>query len=179
MSKKLLLGGFCFQLLVLGGMWVTALYPHWVGQEILLRCRPYDPRNLFMGNYARLNPEISRLSMDLAKPDTKNQKIRAGEVIYVTLKLVDNVWEAESFSLNQPEQGTYIKGRASNSTIWSTGLSSVEVQYGIEEFYASPEVAQSIENDARRAGGSGLIRVKLAPNGMAGLVGFEMGQASS
>ena len=47
-----------FQLVVMAGVWVNGFYPLWLGEEVRLKTRPVDPRDLFRGNYRMSDGEV-------------------------------------------------------------------------------------------------------------------------
>ena len=55
-----LVAAVLLQLAVLGGLFVYSQYPLWVGTEVRLATVPVDPRDLFRGQYVRLNYAPSR-----------------------------------------------------------------------------------------------------------------------
>ena len=55
-----LVAAVLLQLAVLGGLFVYSQYPLWVGTEVRLATVPVDPRDLFRGQYVRLNYALSR-----------------------------------------------------------------------------------------------------------------------
>jgi uncharacterized membrane-anchored protein len=67
MTKRLIpaavLMAIAFQIVVLAGEYLGAVYPLWTGQEIKLKIVPVDPRSLFRGNYARLGYSISTVDL--------------------------------------------------------------------------------------------------------------------
>jgi uncharacterized membrane-anchored protein len=132
------------QILVLGGMYVSASMPLWVGQEVWLETRPVDPRSLFRGNYARLSYDISTISStEINDPGV----LRHGEVIYVSLKEEDaSIWTFASASLEMPSSGVFIRGRIQYPTNQSETL---QVNYGIEAFFAPKDKAIALEKDLR------------------------------
>lgn len=163
-NKKIWL--FCalaFQIIVLMGIYIKAALPLYFGEEIIVNTRPVDPRSLFRGNYARLNYDFSRLEYSKMQP---KQEIRKGEVLYVSLVAKDGVYHAESFSMQRPESGIYLRGR-SQSNVLKRSKRRVSIRYGIEAFFASPEKAIALEEQLRddalavlMVSSSGQVRVK-------------------
>jgi uncharacterized membrane-anchored protein len=118
-----------FQLAVLAGELLIAVYPRWTGVPMRVLVEPVDPRDLFRGNYARLGYSFNRVSEDLWQGD---DTLRPGQVVYVTLdeKVLDSEvavsnstgvvddenntdWVASSITLDPPKNARFIRGRVS------------------------------------------------------------------
>ncbi len=157
-----LLAVIIFQTCVLAGEYLGAVYPLWTGKAIKLRTQPIDPRSLFRGNYARLRYDIASIpSADFNHPD----RLRNGEVIYVTLKDESNgIYSYASVSLDKPANGVFIRGRIANDSWRHTAL-SYHVKYGIEAYFAPKQKAIALE----RKLGNALAVVMVADNGRATL----------
>lgn len=169
MKNRTLIIGFFLQAMVLIGMWINCQYPHWVGKEIVLEARPFDPRSLFLGNYARINLEIGSLDRSLAAANTRF--IAQGQKVYVALEQKEDVWVAKNFSSVRPD-GTYIVGRATYPFDFDQNYSRINLNFGIEEYYADPDTAKEIEDLARNRGTKTYVSVKLTENGVAALAGL-------
>lgn len=119
-----------FQLAVLAGELLVAVYPRWTGVPVRVLVEPVDPRDLFRGNYARLGYSFNNVSEQLWNgPET----LRRGQVVYVTLspKVLGSEetvlsltnatagddgntdWVASSITLEQPKNVRFIRGRVS------------------------------------------------------------------
>lgn len=152
-----------FQITVLAGEYVGAIYPLWSGEEIRLKTIPVDPRSLFRGNYARLRYEISTIAgKDLAG----KENLRNGEVVYVRLKPdADGLYVFDGAGLEKPGSGPFIRGRLQRER--SQGRSVMyEVRYGIEAYFAPKEKALALEREMR---GGGIAVIMVAGSGKAAL----------
>lgn len=151
--------GFClaiaFQFAILLGMVGSSALPLYTGVDIVLKTRPVDPRSLFRGNYARLSYDISVIDAALL-PDVN---LRSGEKIYVSLsENSEGVHELSAVSLEKPMNGVFIAGRVLFRSNW-TSRSSIQVNYGIEAFFAPPEEALEIEVSLRNSKAIALVSV--------------------
>lgn len=151
-----------FQIVVLAAEYLNAVYPLWTGQEVKLKVIPVDPRSLFRGNYARLNYDISR--MTLSREATVKPP-RNGEVIYVTLKPnKDGIHSYTGASFEKPAEGLFLRGRIGQQG-WSESA-SLRVRYGIEAYFAPKEKALALEKKLRNGG---IAQIMVAANGKATL----------
>lgn len=172
-SKYVLSVGVLFQCAVLGLIYWSALYPLIFGSAVTLQVRPFDPRDPFMGNYAQLQYDVGRPSVDLLDPEVT--RIRRGETVYVGLEKVGEAFKPRSIGLAPPEAGTFLRGRAlyrferGASQYW---MNRIEIAFGIERYYASPDRALAIEQRVRIRPNmqASLVQVMVAKNGAARLV---------
>ena len=167
MSKKTITTGLVivivFQIMVLAGEYLGAIYPLWSGEEIRLKTVPVDPRSLFRGNYARLRYGISSIE---GKYLSEKKDLRNGEVVYVKLKPdADGLYVFDGVSLKKPESGPFIRGRLQGKHSQRKDV-FYNVRYGIEAYFAPKEKAQALEKKLRNGG---VAIVMIAGNGKASL----------
>ncbi|MCH8543052.1 MAG: GDYXXLXY domain-containing protein [Alcanivorax sp.] len=156
------------QLLVLAGVYLGARYPLWVGEEVTLEVVPVDPRDMFRGNYARLEYAVSVVPAALFDAGDSNAlpALRRGERVYVSVSRGDDgFWHATGLSRVQPEEGVFLRGRI----VWSSGA-FYRVRYGIEAWFAPKEKALALERDLVSGG---VARIRVAPGGRAALAALE------
>ncbi|KAA3613357.1 MAG: hypothetical protein DWQ05_17870 [Calditrichaeota bacterium] len=167
MNKKYLLSGLVvvilFQICVLGGEYLNAVYPLWTGQEIKLRIVPVDPRSPFRGNYLRLRYGISTI----AKSELGQiERPRNNEIIYISLQPGhDGFYEFAAASLDIPQDRLFIRGRIQNPR-WRKDVPEYTVFFGIEAWFASEEKVDALDKELRR---NGVAVVVVAKNGKAAL----------
>lgn len=150
------------QLSVLVGEYLLAQYPLWVGESVTLRMQPRDPRDLFRGNYARLQYDISQLSPSLLNAD--QDPLRDGARVYLSLAVDEHgIAQPVALSLTAPATGPVIRGRVRHH--W--GGDWMTVEYGIEAWFAPLDKALALERDLMQGG---LAEVKLTASGRAALV---------
>ena len=143
MSRRRLAGwaAVLLQLAVLGGLFVYSQYPLWVGTEVRLATVPVDPRDLFRGQYVRLNYALSR------QPEMELP--RAGDPVFVRLQRDGALWRADGVRLREPDgERLYLRG-----TIERVSGGELHIRYGIEAWFAAPEEARP--TGAGRGGGPG------------------------
>jgi len=153
MKNRLVTGlilAIMLQFVVLTGMYVNAALPMWTGSEIRVKTVPVDPRSMFRGNYARLSYEFSLLQR---KQFPDNVELRNGEVLYVVLKPgADGLFSLSHVSLEKPSDEVFIRGRINSRHNRIRGLSTLQVKYGIEAFFAPKIKALQLEKDLRNGG---------------------------
>ncbi len=147
------------QLAVLGGLFVHSQYPLWVGREVRVATLPVDPRDLFRGQYVRLNYGFSRLPIpDMELP-------RGGDDVYVPLEREGDLWRAGRAQLRPPTRPPFLHG-----TILRVAGGEMVVRYGIEAWFAPLDDALRLEADLRDGG---VARLKVTADGRAALVAVE------
>lgn len=90
---------------------IIAYRDHWVstGERIILKTVPVDPRDIFRGDYVRLDYEITNLDLDKL---SFKEKFSVNEKIFVKLlKSDDSTYRPVSVSKEIPSEGTFIQGR--------------------------------------------------------------------
>ena len=111
----------------------TKIFTLQIGEQILLEVVPIDPRDIFRGEYARLNYKISTVSL----PEIN--KIRENQIVYVTLRKGEKYWEVAGTGTEKP----VLKG----SEVFIAGKKrwGNRVEYGIESYYVPEGKAVEIE----------------------------------
>ena len=109
------------------------------GEEIRLRAEPVDPLDVFRGNYVVLRYDISSPSVFT--------RVSRGERVCVGLHRSGNAWTGGHAEPGPAPDGTAICGRARRA---AEPGERVEVVFGIETYYASPERAREIEQSISR-----------------------------
>lgn len=180
-ARALVAGAIC--LAVLGGMLVGHAWPLWTGQVVVLAARPVDPRDLFRGEFVRLDTPATVLA--IAKSGAKGDGSDvvttigewpsddiAGRVVYVQLgpsvaPLVSGgvpEHRAVSISLDPVPGAINLRGRVHWSHLEEQGR--IRVGYGLDAFYMQEGTAPPVE-EAMRAGRPVQMEVAIASSGRA------------
>jgi uncharacterized membrane-anchored protein len=161
MSRRLVALVVLAQLLVLAWM---AGEREWIlrtGKVIFLRTAPVDPRDLFRGDFVRLQYEINSPRAETSEPvATPEANSKRHEVVYTRLKPAgEGLYEADGVSSTQPDDGVFLRGRTENS--WRMGWrgnAHYFVTYGIEQLFVEQGSGQAIED---RRGTRGQMQVPM------------------
>lgn len=154
MKKVLILLAVGFQILVLAWM---AINREWIvryGETVYLRTAPIDPRDIFRGDFVRLNYEISQLGSRLLEEQLKTDKIKRADTLYVLLETgPEGVAKMRGVTRSKPFGGLFVRGRAKNT--WSARYpSSLSMKYGIEKYFV--EQGKGLEMEKRRGTRTGV-----------------------
>jgi len=125
----------CFQILFLLLMIGMKQFTLYTGKKILLEIVPIDPRDIFRGEYVRLNYKISTIKL----PNVR--EIKKNSVVYVTLKKTEKYWEPLAVNQEKPILGEgeiFLVGKKR----WGN-----HIEYGIESFFVPEGKAIEIERD--------------------------------
>lgn len=136
------------QLLVLAWMAGEREWIQRTGQVVYLRTAPVDPRDLFRGDFVRLQYEINSVRAEgldppaVASPDRKRH-----EIMYTRLRPTgEGLYEAAGTGPARPTDGVYIRGRTEDS--WRMGWRGAGhtlVKYGIEQLFVEQGTGRAIE----------------------------------
>lgn len=124
-ERGVLLTTAALQVVVLGAMIVIRSLPLWLGETVLLRVQPLDPRDLFRGDYVILTYEMNRMPVEGLPADAYDR--HDDRAVYVTLEpeADGRHWRPVKASLTPPASGKYIKGK------YAAGM----LRFGIEAYY--------------------------------------------
>lgn len=173
-QRLILFAAICLQVIVLVSMIGLHAAPYLVGDRILLRVVPIDPRDIFRGDYVVLSYDISRVpaagiagipqSGNWWSRRTNRDAWLADRMVYVTLEPEPDGrhWKAGTISTEQPASGKFIRGT------YSPQFGQAPIQYGIEAYYVQEGHGRDLEQlrNSRRLS----AEIALAPWGQAKLV---------
>jgi len=176
MRKFLVILAVGFQIALLAGMAGQREFIFRTGKIVYLRTRPVDPQDLFRGEYARLDYDISHVNRSFLRDgltkisdETDGRKCRR---VYAVLNAPDN-GPAELLCLTdkKPKEGTFIRGWLQHYYGYNT---MAEVQYGIEAFFVEQGSSQKLQRPRRQDIALTLeMETALGKNGTAVLKGYH------
>lgn len=185
-TRALLAGAMC--LAILGGMLVGHAWPLWTGRTVVLPVRPVDPRDLFRGEFVRLDTPIAAVGIARSGGTTTQADVlpvvgswplenTAGRVVYVQLAPRDSApvggapeYRAVSISVRSVPGAINLRGRVHWTEAMDrsdrTTVDRVRIDYGLDAFYMQEGTARPVE-DAMRAGRPVQMEVAIASSGRA------------
>ena len=181
MKKLLLILAILFQLGALLWMALSREYVVQTGEVIKILTAPIDPRDLFRGDFVRLDYDISALPSDLLEAHLADQKLKKGLVLYVTLqKDSRGLVKPVSVSDMKPAHNIlFLKGHLSRNWEQNKHVSStLAVKYGIEQYFIEQGKGLDIENRRGRRNELQtpmIMQVALSASGTAIIKGHEWG----
>ena len=141
MKHKFLIIAFVVQFVLIVLVFLNAYLPLLLGDELRVRARGYDPRDILSGNFVRLDYGI-RVKEDELPQD---RQIKEFFVLLVD-ENNDEVFEFGKILLDEPQNELYIKAKRSHR--WSDSL-----EIGAEKYFAPKEKALEIERKLRSLSG--------------------------
>jgi uncharacterized membrane-anchored protein len=161
-SRRWLILAIAAQLLVLAWMAGEREWIFRTGQVVHLRTAPIDPRDLFRGDFVRLQYDVNnvrREHVDAAMAAPAGER-RRHEVVYTRLQPAgEGVYEAAGTSLERPAQGPFLRGRTEDG--WRLGWRGgghFFVKYGIEQLFVEQGAGLAIE---KRRGARDALQVPM------------------
>ena len=133
MKHKFLVFAFVMQFALIALVFFSAYLPILFGDEVKLRARGYDPRDILSGNFVRLDYDIRVKEGELPQ----NKQIKEFFVMLVD-ENADGVFEFGDIVLDEPQNALYVK--AKRTYVWSDTL-----VIGAEKYFAPKEKALEIE----------------------------------
>ena len=157
--KQLLIGlAIAFQIGVVASM---AISREWVlanGTPHTFQTAPVDPRDIFRGDYVRLNYLFSVLPAERVDEAIIENGLRKGQKVFLSLELDPNgILQGKRLYLTPPKEGPYIRGRSRQHWPYrnyrrlsperreKVHLGPVSIKYGIEQYYVEQGSGRAIE----------------------------------
>lgn len=191
MNRKALLAwsAVAFQVGVVAAMAISREWILATGTPHLFQTAPVDPRDIFRGDYVRLDYLFSSLPAQQLEAAILEQGLTKGQKVYLALDRDSNgVSRAGRLYASPPQGQAYLAGRSVNH--WHYGrqyrdrpqpraeeeLLPVAVKYGIEQYYVEQGAGRAME--AQRGSRSEfqvplLIHARVASSGEAVIDGYE------
>ena len=195
MKKPFILLAIALQI---GAVAAIALHKEWglrSGQSLVVQTAPIDPRDIFRGDYVRLDYLFSRLRADQIDPALRERGLRKGELVFLAMKTApDGIAIARQLQLERPPF-PYLPGRVQkewpyrgypDSSPQQRARGKLEswplsVDYGIGRFYV--EQGKGLEMEAIRGGRDDyqrpmLVELAVPESGQALIRGYRWADVS-
>ncbi len=131
-KKKLFIGIAIFWLIIIVGFIAIKEYTLQTGEEVILKTRPVDPRDLFRGDYLVLNYDIGNVDVsDFDKGDT----------VYVGLQVDEGGYAHAAGVYKNPPEGLFIKGIVRRRDFFLRS----NIKFGIESCFIPEGKGEAIE----------------------------------
>jgi len=128
-----------FWIVIIGGLIAFKEFTLQTGDEVLLKTRLVDPRDLFRGDYVVLSYDIGSVNMDVLPHQGSN--FNEGDKVYVSLNVDDNkIGTLTNIEKNKPSEGIFVAG-----TVKSTRNNRLSIGYGIESYFIPEGTGEEIE----------------------------------
>ena len=144
MDRKTFIKAMLVPAIILLGFIGYNYYTLNLGQEILLKTIPVDPRDLFRGDYVNLRYEISAIDLGSMIYD---RPFANGEDVFAILAKGDKFWSVTRIGhYSQPLQRNEvcIKGKVTSSY-----ENRINVEWGVESYFVPEGKGKDIEQNIR------------------------------
>ncbi len=143
------------QVLVLAFMAAEREYIVQFGETVYLRTAPLDPRDLFRGDFVRLNYDISTIGAGQMHGTPQDYLKEKGRKVFAVLAKGANGLASLDYATGvRPDEDLYVRGRLTHSWRWRGAVRSARVRYGIEQLFV--EQGKGISIEKRRGQREGL-----------------------
>jgi uncharacterized membrane-anchored protein len=134
------------------------------GKTIALQTVPYDPTDVFYGDYAILKFEIEDVKGSLVDADLLGQLTNGqdGVPVYVSLKQNGNVYVVQQISEKRPNTELYLKGNLETKYYNPTadGEKIYHVDYGLDRYYVEEGTGKELERKSQQGKLIAQLKVK-------------------
>ena len=167
------------QLLVVAWLASEREWIYRTGRVVYLRTAPIDPRDLFRGDFVRLQYEINSVRPEgidpaaVAAPESKRH-----EVMYTRLRPAgEGLFEAAGTGTTRPTEGVFLRGRTEDPwRLGWPGRGHTFVKYGIEQLFVEQGGGKGIEDRRGRRDGLQVpmeVEVAIGSSGTAVIRGYR------
>jgi uncharacterized membrane-anchored protein len=151
MNKRVFIAIGLFWLLIILGFVAFKEFTLRNGEDVLLKTRPVDPRDLFRGDYIILNYDISTL--DISTLNTDSQNFEENDNVFVSLNNEGNYGIPTGVHKSAPKEGLFLKGKIKN-----VNSNTLSIEYGIESYFVPEGKGWEIQ---RQSGSNLEVRVAI------------------
>ena len=147
--KKQYLLAMIIPLVILAGITVSPVSALMRGEEVSLRTVPFDPRDLFRGDYIMLQYVISEINItefqDIDKADWEEGAV-TGRKVYVTLKKEGKYHVVDKVFWEEPKEGLYLKGKIQYA---DTFRNIAMIDYHLDRYFVPENTGKDFEELSR------------------------------
>ncbi|PLY14723.1 MAG: hypothetical protein C0631_09355 [Sedimenticola sp.] len=164
MKRIVLYLAIAFQVLALA--WIAAKR-EWIvqtGETVYIRSAPIDPRDIFRGDYVRLNYEASTFSKTELRDGLLDGEVNRGSQVYVPLEIdARGLASAQYVTDLKPDHPPFLRGYVLHHWLGDAGRATLQVKYGIEQYFVEQGKGLAIEQQrGTRSGIQQPMEIELA-----------------
>jgi len=146
-----------------------------LGEEVMLKTVPFDPRDQFRGDYVQLQYEISRLDKGLLEePELiEGDNIYRRLELFAVLKPSGNVFVVDYITKAEPDSGIYLQCTVHGDRGFNRSDVNLVIDYNLNRYYLKEGTGKELEKAAREGALFGKVKIY---KGKGILVGIEKEQ---
>lgn len=160
MSRKQLFIGLAvaFQVLAVASMAISREWILATGKPYLFQTAPIDPRDIFRGDYVRLDYSFSRVAVRELDEEILDKGLDKGQKVYLALSQdINGVAQGGRLSMSPPSDEPYLAGRSTQQWPYFRyyrekqksrrieEFPPVSVKYGIEQYFVEQGAGHEME----------------------------------
>lgn len=157
LNKHFIIGAVAIQAVIIGVMIFLSWRPFASGTEFLMDVTPRDPRDMFRGQYVALDYRFNHLPpADLDNDFYEGDYFYAGDEFYLELDTIQLpeavIREPIGIFMEKPSKDAlYLKVELTRDFQFDPEMprSRMNLAGGIEQYFTTPETADSLENEMR------------------------------
>ncbi len=170
---------FLLPIAILLSMTVIPISAKLVGDEVIVETVPYDPRDVFRGDYVALSYKINEVEIEKLPDEIKNERDTEelekyrNRTVYVVLKKEGAFHVVDRVSLERPKSGVYLKSKIRNVYALEYRIEqtteekdegrfaydTIFLRYNIDRYFVPENTGKDLENMSRE--GTLAARVKV------------------
>ncbi len=148
-KKILIIAAVIIQCMALGAICFERESVLMTGETVYIRTVPVDPRDLFRGDYVRLNYGISTIPLEMVDKKKRKDFQKREKRVYLVYKTdARNMVVPLRLSLEKPAGETFIRGY----TVRNWRNNSIGVRYSIEKYFMQQGKGLVLERGQRLEG---------------------------
>ena len=161
---------FLIPFFILLSMTIRPLMTNIFGEEILIKTKPFDPRDVFRGDYVRLDYEISEVPLEKLENEILAMKNGNGyedfkglkkKELYVILKEYNDFYMVDKFTLQKPNGGVFLKGKykypiykeldkeelqKKENGIHKIEVKGIRIDYALDKYFVPENTGKNLED---------------------------------
>lgn len=162
---------FLILTLILLSMTIQPIMTYSFGEEILIKTKAFDPRNVFRGDYVRLNYEINDISLNklnkeisemIDDNDYKELKELRKKKLYVTLRKEESFYVVDQVTLKKPAEGIFLKAKYEYNLREEKDydkIKGIRVSYTLDKYFVPENTGKELEEKIRK--GEAFAKIKV------------------
>lgn len=164
---------------ILIAMTIKPITTNALGEEILIKTKPFDPRDVFRGDYVQLDYEISEVPLEKLDKEILNMKDKheneyedfinlRKKDIYVVLKKDNDFYVIDKATLKKPSNEIYLKGKyrypiykeqSKEEDKGKVDIRGIRIDYTLDKYFVPENTGKDLEKAAIKGEVVGRIKV--------------------
>ncbi|MBF8982289.1 GDYXXLXY domain-containing protein [Lutibacter sp. B2] len=156
--------------LILLSMTIQPIMTQSFGEEILIKTKAFDPRDVFRGDYVRLNYEINDISLNKVDKEISKKiedeynsfKELRKKKLYVTLRKEESFYVVDKVTLKKPTEGIFLKAKYEYTLREEKEyekIKGIRVSYTLDKYFVPENTGKELEDKIRK--GEAFAKIKV------------------